>query len=491
MRAYDELMEFQRETEALAQVAGRLGWDQETMMPREAAPQRAEEMAAMESVLHARRNAAQLGDWLAQIDDAALAPVEAAQMRHIRRSFERANKVPGKLAAQIARVTSRAQGQWAEARGADDFAAFAPVLTEVIALKREEGQALAAGGDVYDAMLDDYEPGESGAALEAMFSALRPGLSALRAAVREAEAPPKLAGRFDEQGQMKLTRLLAKSFGYDMARGRVDKAVHPFSSGSGLDVRITTRTNEHDPFNCFYSTIHEVGHAAYEQNIDRDYLLTPLGGGVSMGVHESQSRIYENQIGRSRAFTGWLFGQMKDAFGDFGIADEEAFYGTVNRVNDGFIRTEADELQYNLHVMLRFDLERALMSGDLQVNDLEAAWNDRFEADFGFAVDRASNGVLQDVHWSVGLFGYFPTYSLGNVYAGCLNSAMRAALPELDAALARGDTSPATGWLRENVQRHGGLYAPREVIAQAAGQAPSEAPLLAYLTEKFSAIYKL
>jgi carboxypeptidase Taq len=290
---------------------------------------------------------------------------------------------------------------------------------------------------------------------------------------------------------MKLTRHLAKTFGYDMSHGRVDKAVHPFSSGSGLDVRITTRTNEADPFNCFYSTIHEVGHACYEQGIDRDYLLTPLGNGVSMGVHESQSRIYENQMGRSRAFTSWLYTEMCETFGDFGIPDAETFYGAVNRVNDGYIRTEADEVQYNLHVLLRFDLERALMAGDLQVGDLEAAWNDRFEADFGYKVDKASNGVLQDVHWPVGLFGYFPTYSLGNVYAGCLNEAMREAIPELDEQLAQGDTARATGWLQNNVQKHGGLYEPREVIEKASGREPDPQPLIDYLKTKFSDIYKL
>jgi carboxypeptidase Taq len=491
MTAYDDLMDFTRDTQALGQVAGRLGWDQETMMPRGAAPQRADEMAAMETVLHARRIDSRVGDWLAAIDDTSLDAVGQANMRHIRRSFERTSKVPAALATRLARLTSAAQGIWAEARAEDDFKAFAPTLAEVIMLKREEGQALADGGDVYDAMLADYEPGTTGADLEAMFGAMRPVLSELRAAVRAAAPVAPLSGTFDEAVQMKLTRLLAKTFGYDMARGRVDKAVHPFSSGSGLDVRITTRTNPIDPFNCFYSTIHEVGHATYEQNIHHDYLLTPLGSGVSMGVHESQSRIFENQIGRSAAFTGWLFGQMKDAFGDFGIADEDAFYAVVNRVGDGFIRTEADELQYNLHVLLRFDLERALMSGDLQTSELEAAWNDRFEADFGFAVDKPSNGVLQDVHWSVGLFGYFPTYSLGNVYAGCLNDAMRAALPDLDNALARGDTSPATTWLRDNVQTHGGLFEPREVIERASGAAPSEAPLLAYLQGKFGALYSL
>ena len=491
MTAYDDLMAFQRETEALSQVAGRLGWDQETVMPRAAAPQRGEEMAAMESMLHARRVDPRVGDWLSGIDQATLDDVGRANMRLIQRSYDRASKVPAQLAARIARVTSEAQGIWAEARAKDDFASFAPTLTEVIGLKREEGQALSAGGDVYDAMLEDYEPGTTGADLAAMFGALRPELSALRAAVREAEAPPVLEGVFDEGAQMKLTRQLAKTFGYDMSRGRVDKAVHPFSSGGGLDVRITTRTNELDPFNCLYSTIHEVGHAAYEQGIDPDYLLTPLGRGVSMGVHESQSRIYENQLGRSRAFTGWLYGQMKEAFGDFGVADAETFYRIVNRVSDGFIRTEADELQYNLHVLMRFDLERALITHDLQVDDLEAAWNDRFEADFGFAVDRPSDGVLQDVHWAVGLIGYFPTYSLGNVYAGCLNEALRKAVPGLDDELAQGDTSSATSWLRDNVQVHGGLYEPRDVIERASGTAPSEAPLLRYLKEKFSELYCL
>jgi carboxypeptidase Taq len=491
MNAYDSLMEHARQTQALAQIAGRLGWDQETTMPRGAAPQRAEEMAALEAVLHARRTDTQLADWLETVADQPLDDVARAQVRLIRRSYTRASKVPAKLASTLARVTSAAQGIWADARASDDFAAFRPTLENVIALKREEGQALAAGGDVYDAMLNDYEPGTTGADLEAMFGALRPELAALRAAVRDAQAPVALSGMFDETLQMKLARKLAKTFGYDMAHGRVDKAVHPFSSGSGLDVRITTRTNPKDPFNCFYSTIHEVGHAAYEQNINRAYLLTPLGQGVSMGVHESQSRIYENQIGRSRPFTSWLYTQMRDVFGDFGIEDAETFYGVVNRVNDGYIRTEADELQYNLHVLMRFDLERALMSGDLQVGDLEAAWNDRFLADFGFAVDKPSNGVLQDVHWAVGLIGYFPTYSLGNVYAGCLNEALRANVPDLDTQLANGNTTEAMAWLRENLQTHGGLFEPRDVIARASGQVPNEAPLLAYLKAKFSDIYKL
>ena len=289
---------------------------------------------------------------------------------------------------------------------------------------------------------------------------------------------------------MAVSRDLATAFGYDWTRGRLDLAVHPFSSGSGSDVRITTRVVEADPFNCLYSTIHEVGHACYEQGIDPTYALTPIGAGASMGVHESQSRIYENQLGRSRSFCGWLFERMGERF-DTGSRDAKAFYGTVNRVRAGFIRTEADEVQYNLHIMLRFDLERALVSGDLAVGDLEAAWNDRFLADFGYPVDRPANGMLQDVHWSVGLFGYFPTYTLGNLYAGCLHQALRAAVPGLDAELARGETGAATAWLRHEVQRHGGLRGPRATIEEACGFAPHEGPLLDYLEAKFRAIYRL
>ncbi|SDW43411.1 carboxypeptidase M32 [Litoreibacter albidus] len=487
MSAYEDLMAFDRTTQALASVAGRTGWDQETVMPEGAAELRSEEMAALEAVLHARRTDGRIGDWLAKAE----APDEtgAAILRELKRSYTRNTKVPEKLATDIARHTSAGQGIWAKARAEDDFASFAPVLTRMIDLKREEAACLAAGGDLYDALLDDYEPGMAGAELQGLFDRMRPRLVDLRARVLAAEAPDALDREFDEAGQMALTAKLAQTFGYDLTRGRIDKAVHPFSSGSGTDVRITTRTSPRDPFNCFYSTIHEVGHACYEQGVRAEYALTPLGAGVSMGVHESQSRIYENQLGRSRAFTGWLYGQMRDQFGDFGVADEDVFYKVVNRVGSGFIRTEADEVHYNLHVMLRFDLERQLISGDLEVADLEDAWNARFEADFGVTVDKPSNGVLQDVHWSFGLFGYFPTYALGNVYAGCLYQSLRMAVPGLDTDLSRGDTSAATGWLRENLQQYGGLRAPKDTIAHACGFEPSEGPLLAYLDDKFGALY--
>jgi carboxypeptidase Taq len=489
MTAFQSLAAFQRETEALAQIAARLGWDQETMMPRGAAQQRGEEMAAIEGVLHARRTDPRLADWLAaaEAEDAA----GAAFLRLVAREHARAVKVPARLAQEIARTTSLAQGIWAEARAKDDIPHFLPKLAEVIRLKREEAACLAAGGDLYDALLDAYEPGAKGAGIAALFAAMRPRLVALREAVLARPPAAPLSGRFPAAGQMAVARDLATAFGYDWTRGRLDLAVHPFSSGSGHDVRITTRVNEADPFNCFYATIHEVGHATYEQRIDPAFALTPLGRGVSMGVHESQSRIYENQLGRSRAFAGWLFARMRREFGDAGAPDPDAFYRAVNAVRAGFIRTEADEVHYNLHIMMRFDLERALIAGDLVPADLEAAWNDRFAADFGVAVDRPSHGMLQDVHWSIGLFGYFPTYALGNVYAGCLHAALRRDVPDLDARLAEGDASPATGWLADRVQRHGGLWQPEEVIARACGHPPSAGLLLDYLEAKFGALYGL
>ncbi len=492
MGAYDDLMARQRVTEALAQVAGRLGWDQETVMPRGAAGQRAEETAAMEAVLHARRTDPGLGDLLANAEAEVPADdtVARAQLRLVRRSYDRACKVPADLAAELARTTSLSQGVWAEARGTEDWDAFAPTLARVVDLRRQEAAALAGGGDAYDALLDDYEPGATGAGLQEMFDALRPRLVALREKVLGAErTPPALAGPFDEALQMQLGREMAETFGYDFRRGRLDKAVHPFSSGSGADVRITTRTAANDVFNCLYSVIHEVGHAAYEQGIDAAYALSPVGQGVSMGVHESQSRIYENQLGRSRAFTGHLHGRMRALFGGAAGADAEVFYATVNRVAPGFIRTEADEIHYNLHILMRFDLERALIGGSLAAADLPEAWNTRFAADFGMAVDRPSHGCLQDVHWSVGLFGYFPTYTLGNLYAGCLHEALRRDVPDLDARLAAGDTAPATDWLRARLQRHGGLRPPRETVAEACGFEPDAEPLLGYLEAKFGELY--
>lgn len=486
MAALDDLLSFNRTTEALGQVMGRLGWDQETMMPEGAAEQRGEEMAALESVLHGRRTDPRVGAWLAEAE--AVTDADRAQLREIARSHARAVKVPADLAAELARLTSVSQGIWAKARATEDVAAFLPTLKQVVTLKREEAAAIADGGDLYDAMLQDYEPGTTAAEIGALFDRMRPRLVALRDRLAGVAMPPALSGTFPAAAQMTLSREIAARFGYDFDHGRLDLAVHPFSSGSGADVRITTRVDEAEPLGCLYSTIHEVGHATYEQNIAEDLRLSALGQGVSMGVHESQSRIYENQLARSPQFTRFLHGRMSEHFGKLSASVDD-FARVINRVETGFIRTEADEVHYNLHVMLRFDLERQLFGGALEVEDLEEAWNARFASDFGLTVDKPSNGVLQDVHWSVGLFGYFPTYALGNVYAGCLNEALRRDVPGLDAALEAGDPAPALAWLRDGVQRFGGLRAPSDTIRHATGAEISEAPLLDYLDAKYGALF--
>ncbi|MEM7268104.1 MAG: carboxypeptidase M32, partial [Pseudomonadota bacterium] len=264
---------------------------------------------------------------------------------------------------------------------------------------------------------------------------------------------------------------------------------HPFCSGSGSDVRITTRTDEADPLNCLYSTIHEVGHALYNQGLTDAFL--PAADYVSMGVHESQSRFWENQIGRSRPFMDYLYPTMKDAFGAFGVPDADALFAVVNRVESGFIRTEADEVHYNLHILLRFELERDLISGTLEVDDLEAEWNRRFERDFGVAVPDPALGVLQDVHWSAGLFGYFPTYSLGNLYGACLDRAMRAEMPDRDDMVSKAETQPILDWMRDKVHTKGRLMKAPALIEAATGEAPSAEPLLDYLEAKFGVLYEL
>ena len=489
--AYDTLIDHLKTTASLEQVGGLLGWDQEVMMPRKANAQRAEQMAALEATIHARKTDPRLPDWFDSINGDTLDAAGRANLREAKRSYERNTKIPADLATALARETAAAQMVWADARANDDFAAFAPTLEKILDLRRQEAACLAKGGDLYDALLNDYEPGAKSETLGALLGSLRPKLTELRAAIAEKPDAPQITQPFPAEVQMKVARRLADAFGYDWDAGRLDLSTHPFSSGNNNDSRITTRVNPDNVFDCFYSTIHEVGHSRYEQNMPQELERTPAGQYASMGVHESQSRMLENQIGRSRAFTEWMFGVMRDEMGDFGLSTPEDLYRAANRVRPGYIRTEADEVHYNLHILMRFELESAMIRGDLQVADLEGVWNETFERDFGVKVDKPSNGVLQDVHWSVGLFGYFPTYSLGNIYAGELFAKMQADTPSLADDFAKGETGRAMAWLKANVHEKAHLLEPEDIIATAVGHKPTAAPLLSYLDAKFSDLYDL
>lgn len=489
--AYENLIEYIKTTSALEEIGGVLEWDQEVMMPRKGNAQRSEQSAALAAAIHTRRTDTKFADLIAAVDPSGTDKAVKMNVSEAQRTYDRATKIPPSLATEIARVTSASQQVWADARAANKFTDFAPTLEKVLDLKRQEAACLS-DGDPYDALLDDFEPGMKSEPLAELLGRLRPGLTELRGKIAEKGMDvPQVKGLFSADTQMAVARRLADAFDFDWEAGRLDLSVHPFSSGGNNDSRITTRVSEDDVFNCYYSTIHEVGHSKYEQGMPLDMAGTPAGKYASMGVHESQSRLAENQIGRSREFTSWMYDVLVEEMGDFGLANGEELYRAANRVETGFIRTEADEIHYNLHVLLRFELERALVRGDLQVADLEGVWNETFKRDFGIEVPDAANGVLQDVHWSVGLFGYFPTYSLGNIYAGELYASLRADTPSLDAEIAKGDTKSAMAWMGKNIHQKAHISTPEQTIADAVGHKPTEKPLLAYLEKKFSDLYDL
>ena len=479
-----------KKSAALGQVAGIISWDQETMMPKKGAAQRAEQTGVLAALGHQLNSDPRVTEWIDAIDQSKVSDFDKVNIAEAKRSYEQATKVPEVLAQTIAKASAEGQMIWAKAREASDFAMFAPALEKLVELKREEAKCLSDNkGDPYDALLDQFEPGAKTETLLPLLEGLRSPLVALREAIADEPGPKGFNGHFDAQKQLALTTKLAKQMGYDFDAGRIDISTHPFSSGGGGDSRITTRIDEKDPLNCLYSTAHEVGHALYAQGAPDPFL--PAAQYCSMGVHESQSRFWENQIARSRPFAEWLYPEMKSYFPDMEIASADEYYRAVNKVETGFIRTEADEVHYNLHVLLRFELERDLIAGNMQVKDLEREWNKRFEQYFGLEVKDAKLGVLQDVHWSVGLFGYFPTYSLGNIYSACLDEAMRKDIPERDAMTSKGETTKTLIWLREKIHHKGKLLPAEELIKSATGEAPSAKPLVAYLENKFGELYEL
>ncbi|MEM6971237.1 MAG: carboxypeptidase M32 [Pseudomonadota bacterium] len=484
------LLDHLKQTAALSQAAGVLSWDQETKMPRAGSAVRAAQMGALAEVIHQRKSDPRIAEWAAGVDVSTLSPFERRNVEEALRAHRRATRVPARLAEETAVAASEGQRIWAAARKDKDFAAFAPALERNIVLKRERAACLAEdGADPYDSLLDEFEPGARVADLQPLLESMRARLSALIAAIAEKPKPKALAGDFPAGAQLALAERIARQLGYDFERGRLDTAAHPFSSGTVGDARITTRTDVANPLDCLYSTIHEVGHALYTDGAPDPFL--PAAAYCSMGVHESQSRFWENQIARSRPFADWLYPAMAERFGPLGVEGPDALYAAVNRVETGFIRTEADELHYNLHILLRFELEHELIAGTLAVADLEEAWNTRFKRDFGVDVPDVSLGVMQDVHWSVGLFGYFPTYSLGNIYAACLDRALRRSLSDVDAMVRSGETKPILDWMREKIHAQGRLLPAGALIAEATGAAPTTEPLLSYLEAKFGALYAL
>ncbi len=496
MQAYQSLTQTFGRLRAVGDAAGILGWDAQTIMPDGAASGRAEQLATLRGLAHDLLVAPATADQLAEAESGAapLGSWQAANLREMRRAHVHAAAVPADLVLASSRATSRAEMAWRAARAASDFALLRPDLEEVLRLQREVAacKGAALGVDPYDALLDQFEPGLRQAAIDPLFDRLRAELPGMIRAAQErqarAEAPVAVAGPFPTAAQRQIGETLMRQLGFDFSRGRLDISLHPFCGGATGDVRITTRYDEADFTRALMGVLHETGHALYEQGRPEPWLAQPVGDARGMVIHESQSLLIEMQAGRTRAFMTFLAPLVQAAFGaDDPALSADNLHRLYTRVAPGFIRVDADELTYPAHILLRFDLERAMIAGTLAVADLPAAFNAGLRDSLGLVVTDDALGCLQDIHWPSGGWGYFPTYTLGAVAAAQLFEAACRAAPEIHADLAGGDFSALVGWLRREVHGRGSLLDTDELLAAATGQPLSVEPYLAHLRARYLA----
>lgn len=500
-RLYEELLTELKTVALLGSCAAVLGWDEQTYMPPRGAELRARQQSLLAGLRHERATAPRIGELLSELEASGeLGPEDsprAVNVREARHSYDRATKLPQRLVEELSRVTSLAQQAWVEARRKKEFGTFQPWLEQILQLKREEADAIGYEGGVrYDALLDDYEPGARTAEVAAIFQPFREATVQLVTAIREAgKKPPAeiLTRSYPVAAQREFGRLAAEAIGFDFAAGRLDEAPHPFCSGFGPgDCRLTTRYDEHHFPGAFFGTLHEAGHGLYEQGLDPAAFGTPMGETTSLGIHESQSRLWENFVGRSRSFWAHFFPKAEQFFPEaLSDVNQEMFYEAINDVRPSFIRVEADEVTYNLHIMLRFELEQKLLDGDLPAADLPGVWNETFRNYLGLTPPDDAQGCLQDIHWSAGLFGYFPTYSLGNMYAAQFFHAAEEELGDLHDQLARGEFHPLKDWLNRNIHRRGKQYRAGRLVEVVTGKPLSPRPLVDHLQTKFGELYGL
>lgn len=477
-----------------------LSWDQHTQMPPGGATARAYVLSTLSNLSHrifaSDETGALLDAAASELNGIGYDSFEASLLRLVRRDYERALKLPGEFVAEFAQARSLGQGIWAKARAANDFKAFEPALEKMVELVHRMSEYLGYTDHPYDALLDQFEPGMKTAEVREIFDELKQGLVPLVQAISQnldRVDDNMLHQNFDESKQRDFSIAIAKQFGYDFNRGRLDPTVHPFATGFSVDdVRITTRYYPDFLNPSVFGTMHETGHALYELGVDPLFERTPLARGASSAIHESQSRLWENIVGRSRQFWTFFFPKLQETFPQqFGNATMEDFYHAINRVNPSFIRVEADEVTYSLHIMLRFELEQELLTGEVKVHDLPEAWNARMQSYLGVTPPTDAQGVLQDVHWSGGLYGYFPTYALGNLISLQLWEKALAEHPDLPDLVAKGDLATLREWLRVNVHQHGRKYMPQELIKRVTGEGIQSRSFVRYLQAKFGEIYDL
>ncbi|HAN97482.1 MAG TPA: carboxypeptidase M32 [Planctomycetaceae bacterium] len=490
---WNRLVAHERQTSLLTSIVSILSWDERTGLPPRGAEWRAEQLAYLAGQVHQRRTSTELGDLLERLRESELAADphsdRGATIARLKHDYDKERKLPQRLVEELSRAEVLGQQAWVEARAARDFARFRPSLETNLRLRREQADATGYESNRYDALLDSYEPGETTENVRRALSDLRAALLPLLARVRDSGVPQDdsiLHGDFPVDAQRRIGRRAAEAIGFDFERGRLDETDHPFCTEAGPhDHRILTRYDAGGFAQAFYGTLHEAGHGIYEQGLRSAFYGLPPGAFVSLGLHESQSRLWENLVGRSRSFWEFLYGEVRQAFpAALGAIGLDSFWRAVNVVRPSLIRVEADELTYNLHIIARFELEEALVRGDLPVDELPAAWNAKYAEYLGIVPPHDGVGVLQDVHWSAALFGYFPTYALGNLYAGHWFEAAQRDLGDLDAMFRVGDFVPLRRWLNEHLHRHGRCYLPPELLQRVCGQSLSSRPLIAYLNAK-------
>jgi carboxypeptidase Taq len=467
-------------------------WDQTVMMPPAGAAVRAEQLTTLERLSHDLFVSDEIGGLLDELrpyeESLDYDSDEAAVIRVTRRDWEKSRKVPSELAAAMAKLSSEAQEVWAKARQDSDYATFKPWLDRTLELKRQYVACFEPYDDPYDPLLDDYEPGMRTPEVREVFDTLKEALVPLIAEAGSPEEDDFMRGPFPKEGQHAFSLRIMERFGYVPTNFRFDETVHPFAASSGTqDIRLTTRYAESD-LTSLFTAMHECGHGLYEHGVSPTLERTPLAHGVSSAFHESQSRLWENVVGRSRPFWEFFYPGLQETFPEqLGGVELERFLHAINRVRPSFIRVDADEATYSLHIILRFELEQELLSGSLSTDDLPEAWNARFKEYLGLDVPEDRLGVLQDVHWSGGSFGYFPTYALGNVVGLQIWERVRGDLPDLDEQFARGEFGPLHEWLREHVYRHGRKFTPQELLERLVGNGMDAGPYVRYLREKFGA----
>jgi carboxypeptidase Taq len=500
LATYEELRRFVHQTAVLQSVEALLGWDERCLLPAAAGDYRAEQMTLLTGLVHERQTDPRLGEWLDRLADSPLAADRDSEsgitIRQLKRQYQKKTKLPKTLVEELARAAVLGQQIWQTARQHNDFASFAPLLEKTIKLKREQAQAVGYRECPYDALLDDYEPDELTSRVARVLGELRAELVPLVAAIGASPRKPRadvLHRRFPVEAQARFGREAAEQIGFDFTRGRIDVTAHPFCTAPGPhDCRITTRYEEGN-FSCaFFGTLHEAGHGIYDQGLPASLFGLPPGEAVSMAIHESQSRLWENLVGRHRAFWTHFYPTAKREFaaalGDVSLDD---FYFAINQVRPSLIRIEADEATYNLHILIRFELEQALINDELTVADLPTAWNEKYQDYLGVAPPDDADGVLQDIHWAAGLFGYFPTYALGNLYAAQFFAQAHSDLGDLPAEFALGRFRPLHDWLVAKIHQHGQRYTAAELVSRVTGEPLSHQPLIEHLHGKFAPLYGL